>query len=109
MTSTSGKEQTDGIHDTRVPRHYYCIAWLCRRDDMGNRREDGGEGQVMPWNPEHYNKKKLFPLKDHYIPGLTERIKPVEKYIDEEHWWARHKRYIDHRKEFPYHPDKNET
>jgi hypothetical protein len=37
----------------------------------------------MPWNPEHYNrKKKLFPLKDHYIPGLTEMMKPIEKYGD---------------------------
>ena len=54
----------------------------------------------MPWNPEHYNKKKLL---------------PPEKYGDfrddivdaEEHWWKRHKRYIEHRKEFPYYPDKN--
>ena len=29
--------------------------------------------------------------------------------IVEEDWWERHKRYIEHRKEFPYDPDKNET
>ena len=41
-------------------------------------------------------------------------IYPPEKYGDfrddivdgEEHWWERHKRYIEHRKEFPYNPDK---
>jgi len=56
----------------------------------------------MPWNPEHYNKKKLL---------------PPEKYGDfrddivdaEEHWWERHKRYIEHRKEFPYYPEKNNS
>ena len=36
----------------------------------------------MPWNPEHYSvkprgKKKLLPLKDHYIPGVTEKPKPT--------------------------------
>ena len=46
-------------------------------------------------------------------------IQSPEKYGDfrddiidtEEHWWERHKRYIEHRKEFPYDPDKikNET
>ena len=29
--------------------------------------------------------------------------------IVEEDWWARHKRYIEHRKEFPYDPDKNKS
>jgi len=36
----------------------------------------------MPWNPEHYNKKKLLPLRDHYIPALTEKMKSVEEYGD---------------------------
>ena len=34
----------------------------------------------MPWNPEQYSvkpKKKLLPLKDHYIPGVTEKPKPT--------------------------------
>ena len=28
-------------------------------------------------------------------------------YEPEEDWWKRHKSYIDHRKEFPYYPEKN--
>ena len=34
-----------------------------------------------------------------------------KKKKEEEDWWERHKRYIEHRKEFPYDPDKikNET
>jgi hypothetical protein len=38
------------------------------------------------------------------------KITNVEKK-KEEHWWERHKRYIEHRKEFPYYPEKikNET
>jgi hypothetical protein len=38
----------------------------------------------VPWNPEHYNmkikkkkKNKLLPLRDHYIPGVTEKPKPT--------------------------------
>jgi len=39
------------------------------------------------------------------------KLTNVEKKKEEEHWWERHKRYIEHRKEFPYDPDKikNET
>ena len=36
----------------------------------------------MPWNPEHYNmkpKKKLLPLKDHWVLDITERPKPPKK------------------------------
>ena len=53
----------------------------------------------MPWNPEHYSvktrkvikilednkitnvvkKRKLLPLTDHYIPGVTEKPTPSEE------------------------------
>tara|TARA_Y100001951_G_C11104071_1_gene163684 strand:+ start:50 stop:283 length:234 start_codon:yes stop_codon:yes gene_type:complete len=43
----------------------------------------------MPWNPEHYNmkikakkKNKLLSLKDHYIPGLTEKSTHSEEMQD---------------------------
>ena len=53
----------------------------------------------MPWNPEHYKVKKLLPV---------ERFGDFRDDIVEEDWWERHKRYIEHRKEFPYDPDKND-
>ena len=53
----------------------------------------------MPWNPEHYEVKKLLPV---------ERFGDFRDDIVEEDWWERHKRYIEHRKEFPYDPDKND-
>ncbi len=35
------------------------------------------------------------------------KITNVKKKKEEEDWWERHKRYIEHRKKFPYYPDKN--
>tara|TARA_R100001086_G_scaffold22595_1_gene10794 strand:- start:167 stop:433 length:267 start_codon:yes stop_codon:yes gene_type:complete len=65
------------------------------------------EKRLMPWNPEHYivntkekKKAKLLPLKDHWIPGLTERPRPPEDPND--NWWERHESYIEHRKTYPY-------
>ena len=52
----------------------------------------------MPWNPEHYNVK----TKEKPKPTHSE---PIKDSTDD--WWERHKSYIDHRKEFPYYPDKN--
>ena len=37
------------------------------------------------------------------------KLTNVEKKKEEEHWWERHKRYIEHRKEFPYYPEKNKS
>ena len=44
--------------------------------------------------------KKLLPLTDHYIPGLTERPMPPEDLND--NWWERHKGFIEYRKKYPY-------
>ena len=35
------------------------------------------------------------------------KITNVHKKKEKEDWWERHKRYIEHRKEFPYYPEKN--
>ena len=67
----------------------------------------------MPWNPEHYNVK----TKPTHSEEMQNKLEPIENYgdfrddivDDEEHWWERHKRYIEHRKEFPYYPDKNKS
>ena len=32
-----------------------------------------------------------------------------KKKEKEEDWWDRHKSYIEHRKEFPYYPEKNKS
>jgi len=79
----------------------------------------------MPWNPEHYSvkPKKLLPLTDSPLthipsigfvrqPGITESPTHSEEMQDElepieDDWWERHKSYIEHRKEFPYYPEKN--
>ena len=66
----------------------------------------------MPWNPEHYMKTKevLKILEENKITNVG-RNAPYGDFRDdivEEDWWERHKRYIKHRKEFPYDPDKND-
>ena len=51
----------------------------------------------MPWNPEHYMKTKEV------MKILEEnKLTNVQKKKEEEHWWERHKRYIEHRKTYPY-------
>ena len=59
-------------------------------------------------------KKKLLPLGDHWIPGVTERPTPKEEKthseemqdklepIDDSDWWERHKGFIEYRKKYPY-------
>ena len=51
----------------------------------------------MPWNPEYYMKTKevIKILEDNKITN-------VQKKNEQEHWWERHKRYIEHRKKYPY-------
>ena len=43
-------------------------------------------------------------LEDNKITNVGKKT-PYNK-LKSEHWWERHKRYIEHRKEFPYYPDK---
>ena len=65
----------------------------------------------MPWNPEHYSMKKQNPIaKEVRTPKYRQRIvkdKTVYNRKKDDEWWERHKSYIDHRKEFPYYPEKN--
>ena len=67
---------------------------------------------------------KLLKLLKNLVPSQEERRKdffsergktPSEKMQDElepinnEDWWKRHKGFIDHRKKYPYYPDKNKV
>ena len=68
----------------------------------------------MPWNPEHYSvktKEVMKILEDNKITNVGKN-RPYGDFRDdivdgEEHWWERHKRYIEHRKTYPYYPEKN--
>ena len=67
----------------------------------------------MPWNPERYMKTKevMKILEENRITNVGKN-RPYGDFRDdivEEDWWERHKRYIEHRKEFPYYPDKNKN
>ena len=70
----------------------------------------------MPWNPEHYSvktKEVMKILEDNKITNVGKNT-PYGDFRDEivgaeEDWWERHKRYIEHRKKFPYYPDKNKS
>jgi len=62
----------------------------------------------MPWNPESYSvktRKVIKILEDNRITNVGKST----PYGDKEDWWERHKRYIEHRKEFPYYPEKNKS
>ena len=48
----------------------------------------------MPWSPEAYNR-------------LAKQEESKSKKNTNDDWWERHKSYIEHRKEFPYYPEKN--
>jgi len=48
----------------------------------------------MPWSPEEYNR-------------LAKQEKSKSKKNTNDDWWERHKSYIEHRKKYPYYPDKN--
>ena len=68
----------------------------------------------MPWNPEHYSvktRKVMKILEENKITNVG-KSRPYGDFRDdivEEDWWERHKRYIEHRKEFPYYPEKNKS
>jgi len=55
----------------------------------------------MPWNPEHYNVKTKEKPKPTHSEEMQDELEPIDD------WWKRHKSYIEHRKEFPYYPEKN--
>jgi len=55
----------------------------------------------MPWNPEHYSVKPEEKPKPTHSEEMQDKLEPIE-----DDWWERHKRYIEHRKEFPYYPEK---
>ena len=70
----------------------------------------------MPWNPENYRVKTREVMKILEDNKITNVVKSTsygdfrDDIVDgEEDWWERHKRYIEHRKEFPYYPDKNRS
>jgi len=56
----------------------------------------------MPWNPEHYRKTRevMKILEENKITNVGKN-RPYGDFREED-WWERHKRYIEHRKEFPY-------
>ena len=62
--------------------------------------QENGTRHLMPWNPEHYNVKTKE--KPTHSEEMQDKLEPIE-----EDWWKRHKSYIEHRKEFPYYPDKH--
>ena len=58
-------------------------------------------------------KEVLKILEDNKITNVGKNT-PYGDFRDDivdskEHWWERHKRYIEHRKEFPYYPEKNKS
>ena len=46
-------------------------------------------------------------MKTEEVLKILEENKITNVLKKKEDWWERHKRYIEHRKEFPYYPEKN--
>jgi hypothetical protein len=53
---------------------------------------------------------KFYPeLADKNYHAFISGFRTIDKIIEEptDSWWERHKSFIEHRKEFPYYPEKN--
>ena len=61
----------------------------------------GGRLSCWAWH-KRWNRRNQ--RKYTHSEEMQNKLEPIE-----DDWWERHKSYIEHRKEFPYYPEKNKS